>query len=80
LYRLGAPEKTIQAILRHANVSTTNIYYIKSAAEDARSAMAKLERLVIGGAPPNETTENETIISDNGVATAPQDAKNVAIQ
>jgi hypothetical protein len=24
LYRLGIPEKTIQAILRHANVSTTN--------------------------------------------------------
>jgi integrase len=23
----GVPEKTIQAILRHANVSTTNTYY-----------------------------------------------------
>ena len=51
LYRLGGPEKTIQAILRHANVSTTNTYYIKSAADDARAAMAKLESLVIG----NET-------------------------
>jgi hypothetical protein len=48
LYRLGVPEKTIQAILRHANVSTTNTYYIKSAADDTRVAMAKLERLVIG--------------------------------
>ena len=48
LYRLGVPEKTIQAILRHANVSTTNTYYIKSAADDARVAMAKLEKLVIG--------------------------------
>jgi integrase len=36
LYRLGVPEKTIQAILRHANVSTTNTYYIKSAADDTR--------------------------------------------
>ena len=42
LYRLGVPEKTIQAILRHANVSTTNTYYIKSAADDTRVAMAKL--------------------------------------
>jgi integrase len=48
LYRLGVPEKTIQAILRHANVSTTNTYYIKSAADDTRAAMAKLESLVIG--------------------------------
>jgi len=38
LYRLGVPEKTIQAILRHANVSTTNTYYIKSAADDTRAA------------------------------------------
>lgn len=51
LYRLGVPDKTIQAILRHANVSTTNTYYIKTAADDARAAMAKLQRLVIGSGP-----------------------------
>ena len=34
LYRLGVPEKTIQAILRHANVSTNNTYTIKSAGDD----------------------------------------------
>jgi len=43
LYRLGVPEKIIQAILRHANVSTTATYYIKTAADDVREAMAKLE-------------------------------------
>ena len=48
LYRLGVPEKTIQAILRHANVSTTNTYYITSAADDTRAAMLKFENLVIG--------------------------------
>jgi len=47
---LGVPEKTIQAILRHANISTTNTYCIKSAADDTRAAMAKLEKLVIGNA------------------------------
>jgi hypothetical protein len=33
----------IQRILRHANVSTTATYYIKTAAVDVQSAMAKLE-------------------------------------
>ena len=48
LYRLGVPKKTIQATLRHANVSTTNTFYIKSAADDMRAGMAKLERLLAG--------------------------------
>ena len=43
LYRLGVPEKVIQRILRHANVSTTASDYIKTAEEDVRNAMAKLE-------------------------------------
>jgi integrase len=42
LYALGVPEKTIQVILRHANVSTTNSYYIKTAPADAVAAMHKL--------------------------------------
>jgi integrase len=43
LYRLGVHEKVIQAILRHANVSTTATCYIKTAAEDVRAGMATLE-------------------------------------
>jgi len=43
LYRLGVPDKVIQRILRHANVSTTANYYIKTADGDVRNAMAKLE-------------------------------------
>ena len=43
LYRLGVPDMVIQRILRHANVSTTATYYIKTAAADVRSAMTKLE-------------------------------------
>ena len=46
LYRLGVPEIVIQRILRHANVSTTATYYIKTAADDVRNAMAKLERVI----------------------------------
>ena len=34
LYRLGVPPMVIQRILRHANVSATANYYIKTAADD----------------------------------------------
>ena len=44
----------IQRILRHANVSTTATYYIKTAAEDVRKAMAKLENTVA------QATEHQT--------------------
>jgi integrase len=55
LYRLGVPEIVIQHILRHANVSTTASYYIKSAAGDVKSAMEKLEQHIPGAidAPQN---------------------------
>ena len=46
LYRLGVPDMVIQRILRHANMSTTATYYIKTVADDVRSAMAKLEQNV----------------------------------
>jgi len=43
LYRLGVSDKTIQDILRHANVSSTQTFYIKSVSEDAVAAMEKLD-------------------------------------
>ena len=43
---LGVPDMVIQRILRHANVSTTATYYIKTAADDVRNAMAKLENRI----------------------------------
>ena len=46
LYRLGVPEIVIQRILRHANVSTTATYYIKTAADDVRNAMTILENRI----------------------------------
>lgn len=74
-------EKTIQAIHRHANVSTTKTYYIRSAADDTRAAMAKLERFVIGkGDDLTETAQFENPASDNEVATKAAGAHSVAIQ
>ncbi len=46
----------IQRILRYANVSTTATYYIKTAADDVRSAMAKLE-----GSLPSATQTPEML-------------------
>lgn len=60
LYRLGVPDMVIQRILRHANVSTTATYYIKTAADDVRSAMAKLESQ-IAVAPSEQSDTNGTL-------------------
>jgi len=50
LYRLGVPDMVIQRILRHANVSTTATYYIKTAAGDVRKAVTKLENHIVDAA------------------------------
>jgi len=46
----------IQRILRHANVSTPATYYIKTAAEDVRKAMTKLETVI--PSPPKPPAAN----------------------
>jgi len=59
LYRLGVPDMVIQRILRHANVSTTATYYIKTAADDVRNAMAKLENHITASAQNRAGTADE---------------------
>jgi integrase len=44
LHRLGISDKTIQRILRHANVAVTQGCYIKTTDSDASAAMEQLER------------------------------------
>ena len=46
LYRLGAPDKVIQLILRHSNVATTLGYYVKLNGPDGVAAMEKFEQRV----------------------------------
>ena len=43
LNRLGVDDSVIQRILRHSHVSVTQACYIKTASEDAKAAMQKLE-------------------------------------
>ena len=66
LYRLGVPDMVIQRILRHANVSTTATYYIKTAAVDVRSAMTKLENH-IAEADRIQSDTNGTLDSNSNV-------------
>jgi integrase len=40
---LGVDDSVIQRILRHSNVAITQACYIKTASEDAKAAMQKLE-------------------------------------
>lgn len=46
LHDLGVPDKTIQAILRHANVAVTQNSYIKTLDSQSIAAMRQLESLV----------------------------------
>lgn len=42
LYALAVPDKVIQQILRHANVSVTQAHYIKTSSSESHAAMKKL--------------------------------------
>jgi integrase len=46
LFYLGTDAKTVQTILRHANVSTTMAHYILPDPEEAKSAMQKFNRVL----------------------------------
>lgn len=44
LFKLGVPDKTIQTIMRHSNMSTTMMFYVKTSSDDSIAAMARLGR------------------------------------
>ena len=54
LYALGVPEKVIQQILRHTNVSTTSTYYIKTVPTQVTAAMEKLQQALPDSLSGNE--------------------------
>ncbi|MBZ5687758.1 MAG: site-specific integrase [Acidobacteriia bacterium] len=63
LNRLGVDDSVIQRILRHSNVAVTQACYIKTATEDAKAAMQKLETAL------NDTyvTPRQTDLATKGV-------------
>ena len=50
---MGVPDKTIQQILRHSNVSITLGYYVKTASPDVLAGMQKLEKELRGQSLPD---------------------------
>jgi integrase len=63
LNRLGVPLKTIQAILRHANLSTTANIYVKSVDEDSVKAMQQLENVLFSKCSVNPEVSLQPIPS-----------------
>jgi integrase len=58
LHRLEIVDKTIQAILRHADLGTTMNSYVKSVPADWVAAMHSLERVCTENAPHQNVKEN----------------------
>lgn len=52
LHRLGVDDKSIQAILRHSNITTTQNVYIKTVSSDSVVAMKLLESLLCTNCAP----------------------------
>lgn len=63
LYRLGVSDKIIQAILRHANVSTTMNIYVKTVSEDSIVAMHKLESVLCANRALEEKSGSRLVVN-----------------
>jgi len=58
LKKIGVPDTTIQAILRHESVSTTQRFYIKTARVDTVDAMKRLEARISCAADVQQVSVN----------------------
>jgi integrase len=58
LHELGVPDKVIQAILRHDDVSTTRRSYIKTVPQVVTNAMKQLEAKIAGAAVVQQVSVN----------------------
>ncbi len=71
---VGVPDKTIQAILRHSNLSTTMNSYVKSVPQDAVAAMQAFEKVCRKKAPRRSIRKALGQLTHQGICTpnAPQ--------
>jgi integrase len=61
LYRLGVPIKTIQMVLRHSEMSTTERCYVKLIETDVQAAMDKLDSTI--ETPMSHTPATKEIVN-----------------
>jgi len=59
---LGVNDKTIQVILRHANVATTQNSYIKSVSSDSVAALKLLETLMCADCAPEQPQTTDVMV------------------
>ena len=63
LHRLGVPDKTIRAILRHANLTTTMDIYVKSVSADSAAAMKLLEAALCTQSAPSAAPREVGVVN-----------------
>lgn len=63
LHRLGVNDKTIQAILRHSNIATTQNIYIKTMSSDSAAAMKLLETALCANCAPTPAPEDRAVVN-----------------
>ena len=63
LHRLGVNDKTIQAILRHSNIATTQNIYIKTISSDSAAAMKLLETALCANCAPTSLREDAAVVN-----------------
>ena len=68
LYPLGGTDLVIQKILRHADVSTTQEYYIKGKTPDARKALVKLGKAYAKKSVGQTLTDSERTLNSDSAA------------
>jgi integrase len=61
--RLGVNDKTIQAILRHSDVSTTMNIYVKTVSDDSTAAMKLLETALCANCAPLQVPGNQDVVN-----------------
>lgn len=66
LNRLGVDDSVIQRILRHSSITVTQSCYIKTAADDLREAMGKLENFAMKTAAQELRDTNRTLNLGSG--------------
>jgi integrase len=63
LHRLGVNDKTIQAILRHSNIATTQNIYIKTVSSESAAATKLLETALCANSAPTATPSQDVVVN-----------------
>lgn len=60
---MGVNDKTIQAIVRHSDVSTTMNIYVKTVSNDSTTTIKLLEAALCVNCAPPQVPENQDVVN-----------------